>query len=828
MDPSRCSVIVVDSTTTSSSSQTSPLPYSLSPDNVTTPDNTVDSTDALVPLLETVFAKVLLESSGDSVLNMLRSRTRWGHLPTILLIDLDNKPRETLHDSSTENNDTDTLGEDLWGMELLKAAVRDVEEGRIHDVVPIVFSKNDSPKVMMQCLNMGAADYLIKPIRLEVVKTLFLNMYRHHPFRNKVYIPDRVMETTESQATRRERMWNTLHDRMYDMFVKDKWVSDLIVEYYSPHDLSISLQGFPSLDEAANTERTKFLKARISSWDFLPHEFAEEDLMRCVYLIFQQVLAMEELRDLGVSKDQLHRFIYALRNSYHNSNPYHNFAHAVDVLQATYFFLCKMGLLQPMHRGNRSSFASKPSQPARFKNGFRVQELLRPKDIFALIVASIGHDVGHPGVNNVFLINTGTPLALLYNDRSVLESFHAMSLFHMMKKHGFDFCNIENASNPGYMGMLISFRTSSQRTSLLSCTYSKPIQCHSSNCADFRKLVVNTILATDMGLHFEYVSKIKEQYNRLKLQGLNMNGPSTIEQERLLVCGAIIKCADISNCVSCFSIVSFWKELSAILKAHEAYVFIRDFQARPFHEAEKWSEILLEEFGNQGDLERDMGMPVIPTNDRGKLSQAESQIGFIKNVALPLFESVKEVIPGMWNSDFRWDAGGCEHEPDHHVVFKSLEMSFCVDYMQENVRHWEARKAGQADRSHRPSETPTLVNPLVYVTTENDRDQPYRQQAAAAHVAFHPNSRSNKSPATSLPSIANGKYGSENDTEDFLLKIPFGGDGPPSMVSDDYSSRSMRSKSSSRSIVAMLGKSNGQRQHEGVDGYDPNCRCTIM
>lgn len=51
-----------------------------------------------------------------------------------------------------------------------------------------------------------------------------------------------------------------------------------------------------------------------------------------------------------------------------------------------------------------------------------------------------------------------------------------------------------------------------------------------------------------------------------------------------------------------------------------------------------------------------MGMPVIPTNDRGRLSQAESQIGFIKNVALPLFDSVKDVIPGIKERS-RWVMG---------------------------------------------------------------------------------------------------------------------------------------------------------------------------
>lgn len=35
----------------------------------------------------------------------------------------------------------------------------------------------------------------------------------------------------------------------------------------------------------------------------------------------------------------------------------------------------------------------------------RIQDFLRPEDIFALVVASIGHDVGHPGVNNMFLVS---------------------------------------------------------------------------------------------------------------------------------------------------------------------------------------------------------------------------------------------------------------------------------------------------------------------------------------------------------------------------------------------------------------------------------------
>jgi hypothetical protein len=34
-----------------------------------------------------------------------------------------------------------------------------------------------------------------------------------------------------------------------------------------------------------------------------------------------------------------------------------------------------------------------------------VRDIIRPCDIFALLMASIGHDVGHPGVNNMFLVS---------------------------------------------------------------------------------------------------------------------------------------------------------------------------------------------------------------------------------------------------------------------------------------------------------------------------------------------------------------------------------------------------------------------------------------
>jgi hypothetical protein len=55
-----------------------------------------------------------------------------------------------------------------------------------------------------------------------------------------------------------------------------------------------------------------------------------------------------------------------------------------------------------------------------------------------------------------------------------------------------------------------------------------------------------------MALHGDYVTKIKEQKNRLKESDPNdWDGPQCFE-ERLLFCSGLIKCADISNVVSVF------------------------------------------------------------------------------------------------------------------------------------------------------------------------------------------------------------------------------------------------------------------------------------
>merc|ERR1711988_2085707 len=61
-------------------------------------------------------------------------------------------------------------------------------------------------------------------------------------------------------------------------------------------------------------------------------------------------------------------------------------------------------------------------------------EFLTELDQFSLLIAAIGHDLGHPGVNNGFLSEVGHELALQYNDRSPLENMHTPKLFSIVAK----------------------------------------------------------------------------------------------------------------------------------------------------------------------------------------------------------------------------------------------------------------------------------------------------------------------------------------------------------------------------------------------------------
>ncbi|ORZ07574.1 hypothetical protein BCR42DRAFT_150286 [Absidia repens] len=568
MEPSHCTVVILQ--------QPSPAPFIIADGADQQP-----SQPSYLSILQSVFAQVSVTSHQTEALTWIKEQPS-----TLLLLDLDGQ----------EDDSLGCFANTAW----ISTIVKQIED----DNVPvIVCSSNENSSFMLDCVHAGAADYILKPMRLDVVKTLFLILHRRRSqskthcddgssptFSSDNAISPAVTTTTTTATTttapitptqfhslqhHQLRDDSSLQLRMKELVLKDTLLTKVVLDIYAPAPPTVG-------DMSLSSDDVQLLQEKVDDWNFSPFDLSHQELIHCAYLMFKPVLACHELDHLVITQEQLYDFISDLSGTYHDNNSYHNFAHAVDVLQCSYYILRQLGVI-PFHQRHSPSSNIKP------------QDLLRPIDILALFIAAIGHDAAHPGVNNLFLINSATPLALLYNDRSVLESFHSMTLFQIMKKHGLD---------------QISGGTGT------SCYQ-----------------VVTSILATDMSLHNEYVMKIKEQSVRFR-------DPSSCskvdeEQERLLICSAIIKCADISNV------------------------------ARPFFHAAKWAELLVEEFACQGDLEKELGMPVSPLNDREKLVLEDSQIGFIQFVAMGLFQHVREVMQ---------------------------EMSFAVDQLESNLRRWENRK----------------------------------------------------------------------------------------------------------------------------------------
>ncbi|XP_029161376.1 calcium/calmodulin-dependent 3',5'-cyclic nucleotide phosphodiesterase 1-like isoform X3 [Nylanderia fulva] len=222
-------------------------------------------------------------------------------------------------------------------------------------------------------------------------------------------------------------------------------------------------------------------------------------------------------------------------------NPYHNNLHAADVAQTMHYILCQTGLMN----------------------------WLTDLEIFATLVAALIHDYEHTGTTNNFHVMSGTDTALLYNDRAVLENHHISASFRILKE---DDCNIlQNLSRE-------EFR-------------------------EFRSLVIDMVLATDMSFHFQQLKNMKNL--------LTLAEPSVDKSKAVSL---VLHCCDISH------------------------------PAKRWDLHHRWTMQLLEEFFRQGDKERELGLPFSPLCDRNNTLVAESQIGFIEFIVEPSMQVCSDML----------------------------------------------------------------------------------------------------------------------------------------------------------------------------------------
>ncbi|KAH0789432.1 3'5'-cyclic nucleotide phosphodiesterase family protein [Histomonas meleagridis] len=138
---------------------------------------------------------------------------------------------------------------------------------------------------------------------------------------------------------------------------------------------------------------------------------------------------------------------------------------------------------------------------------------------------------------------------------------------------------------------------------------------HKLNPEEYKRiwtLIIQLILYTDMSKHFNLLKLANAELDKGKL---DISGN---EEHKLMIMKIILKCGDISNV------------------------------SRPFELADKWCDVLCEEFFRQGDLELENGMELTsPLNDREHNDKPKSQISFYNFVCLPLYRTAARALPQL-------------------------------------------------------------------------------------------------------------------------------------------------------------------------------------
>ncbi|XP_067308847.1 dual specificity calcium/calmodulin-dependent 3',5'-cyclic nucleotide phosphodiesterase 1C isoform X3 [Pseudorasbora parva] len=188
----------------------------------------------------------------------------------------------------------------------------------------------------------------------------------------------------------------------------------------------------------------------VDKWSFDVFALNESSGDHSLKFIFYDLLTRYDLISrFKIPVSALVSFVEALEVGYSkHKNPYHNLIHAADVTQTVHYLLLKTGMVHWM------------------------TEL----EIFAMLFAAAVHDYEHTGTTNNFHIQTRSDTAILYNDRSVLESHHVSAAYRLLQEDD-------------EMNILYNLSKDDWR--------------------ELRALVVEMVLATDMSCHFQQVKAMK-------------------------------------------------------------------------------------------------------------------------------------------------------------------------------------------------------------------------------------------------------------------------------------------------------------------------------
>lgn len=373
--------------------------------------------------------------------------------------------------------------------------------------------------------------------------------------------------------------------------------------------------------EKISAKRRAWIENGIGEWEFYAHELDQDELLYAVFAMLRFACMAPGAEALRLPDVQLAQFLSVVRESYRPSNPYHNFRHAVDVVQATFIFLLNLGCL-PHYAlsGAPPNGSNKPVQDR--------PPILSPIETLTILIVATGHDVGHPGVTNLFLTKTNAPLAKTFQYTSVLESYHSAVFGELLRKYW-----------PGMAG----------------------------------QLVVESVLATDMGRHYEYMEemeKVQEARRQRSETGVSNTSESAINEKikTLLAC-VLIKCADISNVARPLAISKQWGVvLTKEFEEVQSLEYDLRLKPRPLSPTTSISTSSSISTSTNGSMTTSSGSTSTTVTSAADLdlALAKGQLYFISTFARPLFAKVSDLVP---------------------------QLSFTMSVLDQNTQYWTTKLA---------------------------------------------------------------------------------------------------------------------------------------
>jgi len=141
-------------------------------------------------------------------------------------------------------------------------------------------------------------------------------------------------------------------------------------------------------------DRLMGASAAMQHVDFNAFKFTMGELSE---MVVHMLYAFELPLVMGISQTQVENFVKAVELNYNQSNPYHNYHHAVTVF----------------HRVAITVW----NEPDLF-------DTMVSSDLFSLLISALCHDIDHPGLNNEHHKNAQTRLSIQYDNMSVTEQHH--------------------------------------------------------------------------------------------------------------------------------------------------------------------------------------------------------------------------------------------------------------------------------------------------------------------------------------------------------------------------------------------------------------------